>query len=212
KGCLSGCLVRIVGTIVAGSLVTFIFMRITAPWAFHLGGESHTLPYWQGVGTMHAPEGNYIVLMGFGPWTGRRRTVGVTLSGPSVTGSGSLCSPHGEIYKSLRVHGSFINRGIGADTDGEPMWLGLQERLNFIGSNSDTRISVNFRGKWNNPDLELDDHGSLRRMFNPDGSRWSGKPSKRPEPGAPLELILHPGSRSEFDQLCAAAQAKKKAQ
>ena len=36
---------------------------ITSPWAFYMGGHFHPLAYWQGWGTVHAPEGDYVVLM-----------------------------------------------------------------------------------------------------------------------------------------------------
>src|SRR5262249_5299708 len=179
------------------------------PWAFHLGGEFHALGYWQGWGTIHAPEGDYVVFMRLGPWM-RGRSSFPSLSGPAVRGSGAVCSPRGEKYAVLRLSGGFMNRKIGTDTNGESMNLNLAERLNFLGTNSETRLNLGFRGRWRNPDLVLDDHGSLRRMFNTDGSRWSGDPHKRPEPGPPLELVLHPGSMSDFDQACAEARSTKK--
>jgi hypothetical protein len=82
----------------------------------------------------------------------------------------------------------------------------LSEPLNFLGTNRDSRLSFSFYGAWHNPDLALDDRGSMARAFNPDGTVYVGDPHKRPAAGAPLQLTLHRGSRSDFDSACAAAK------
>lgn len=207
QGCLTGCLLRIVGTLVVGSLVALGMFAIFAPWAFHLGGSYHPFAYWGGWGTIHAAEGDYVVYLWIGPWRGGRSTF-PSLSGPSLRGSGAICSPHGEIYDGLQVRGGFINHNIRVDTDGEPVRLSLAQRLNFLGTNGPTRLNLEFRGNWHNPDLDLNDEGNLRRMFNADGTFYTGDPHKRPSKGAPLELTLHEGSRSEFLNGCAAVKKK----
>src|SRR5262249_47883690 len=151
---------------------------------------------------IHAPEGDYIIYVIMYPFMPGRGGTGFYLSGPSIQGSGAVCSPHGEIYDSLRLSGSFVNRRIGVKTDGEPVGFSLSQRLNFLGTNSNTRLNLGFRGAWHNPNLVLDERGSLRRMFNPDGTMYTGDPHKRPEHGAPLALTLHEGGRAAFKAAC----------
>ena len=130
--------------------------------------------------------------------------------GPSVQGSGAVCTPHGETYSGLRLTGGFANRGIGVNTDGQPFSVGLSERLNFLGTNSRTRLSVAFHGEWHNPDLIMDERGSFRSDFNPDGTMYTGDPSKRPNHGPPIAVTIHEGRRSDFNAACVALAAKKR--
>jgi hypothetical protein len=64
---------------------------LLAPWGFYLGGHFHPLAYWQGWGAMHAPEGDYVVFVRISPWT-KGRSIYPSLSGPSIRGSGAVCS------------------------------------------------------------------------------------------------------------------------
>ncbi len=200
-GC-AGCLIQPLLAVLLGLVVVVAVYVIVAPWGFHLGGGFHPLAYWQGWGTVHSPDGDYVVFMRMFP---RTRGRGTYLSGPSVQGSGAVCSPQGETYP-LRLTGGFLNRRIGVNTDGEAMNLYLAERLNFLGTNGSTRLSVSFHGAWHNPDLVLDERGSFSSAFNPDGTLYSGDPRKRRQHGTPLPLTLREGSRGDFDAACAAAR------
>ena len=66
--------------------------------------------------------------------------------------------------------------------------------------------SLEFRGKWNNPDLVLDDHGSLTQAFDP-GAVLAKHSNMRPVREV-VPLTLHEGSRSDFDAACAALHKK----
>ena len=66
--------------------------------------------------------------------------------------------------------------------------------------------SLEFRGKWNNPDLVLDDHGSLTQAFDP-GAVLAKHSNMRPVREV-VPLTLHEGSRSDFDVACAALRKK----
>jgi hypothetical protein len=200
-GCL-GCLGRVFAALVLGVVLLFAITAVFAPWGYYLGGHFRPWPVWQGWGTIHAAPGDYVVFMEMFPTSSGIHT---TLSGPSVKGSGMLCSPHGEKY-NLRLSGGFSKKGIGIQTDGQPFSISLSEPLNFLAANRDTRLSVGFHGAWKNPDLVLDDRGSIARYFNPDGTLYSGDPRKHPAPGQPLMLTLHEGSRSDFNAACAAAK------
>jgi uncharacterized membrane protein YqaE (UPF0057 family) len=205
KGCAGGCLLNIAKGLGFALVVVYAVYVITSPWVFYMGGRFHPFAYWQGWGTIHAPEGDYVVLMLLTA-PRRYRGSGMYLSGPSIGGSGAVCSPHGELYDSLRVSGTFVRKGIGTNTDGEPVSLGLAQRLNFLGSNGSTRLDLSFRGAWKNPDLVLEDTGSIERVFLPNGERYqSGGAQKRRASPESLKLTLHEGSRSEFKAACAMA-------
>jgi hypothetical protein len=208
-GCLAGCLIKVLGVLgalVFGCLVVLAVYVIVAPWGFYLGGQFHPLAYWQGWGTMHGPGGDYAVVVHFFP--NPRSRSGLSLSGPSVSGSGSVCTPDGEKY-DLRLSGGFTNR-LGfrtTDTNGQPFGFTLNQRLNFLGTNYNTRLSFSFHGTWQNPNLVVNDRGTLTRAFNPDGTWTPGDRYKRPL-GEPIPLTLHPGSGSEFDAACAAVKRR----
>jgi hypothetical protein len=188
------------GFLILGSLLVLAIAAVFTPWAFYLGGQFHILPQWQGWGRMQSPAGDYLVYVQIKP---ARR--GSPMMPASVSGGGAVCTPRGESF-SLRVSGGFLNRRIGVNTDGEPFTLSLGERPNFLGTNQGSRLGFAFYGAWHNPDLVLDDRGSMARAFNPDGTAYTGDPHKRPAAGTPLQLTLHPGSRSDFDSACAAAK------
>jgi hypothetical protein len=198
--CFAGLVRSLLAFFVLGTVLVLAIAAVFTPWAFYLGGSFHILPQWEGWGRTHSPAGDYIVFVHMQP--ARRGSWGMPAS---VSGSGAVCTPRGESF-SLRVTGGFHNRRIGRDTDGEPFTISLSQRLNFLQTNSDTRLRFSLQGACHNPDLVLDDRGSVARAFNSDGTLYTGDPHKRPEPGAPLQVTLHPGSRSDFDAACSTAK------
>jgi hypothetical protein len=199
-GCLASCLGRLVDIFLFGSLVVLALYVVIAPWAFFLGGQFHPLAYWQGWGTMHGPSGDYAVFVRLFP--NPRSRSGLYLSGPGVRGSGIVCTPRGERYH-LRLSGGFTNK-LGfrtTDTNGQPFGFTLTQPLNFLSTNYNTRLSFSLHGSWQNPNLVVDDRGTVSRAFNPDGTWIPGNQNKRP-PGVPVALTLHPGSGSDFDAAC----------
>jgi hypothetical protein len=207
-GCLAGCLIKTLGVLVFGCLVVLGVYVIVAPWGFYLGGQFRPLAYWQGFGTMHGPGGDYAVFVRIFPATRGNRS-GLYLSGPSLNGSGVVCTPHGEKY-NLRLSGNFTNK-LGfrqTDTNGQPIGITLNQPLNFLSTNSYTRLSFSLHGRWQNPNLVVDDRGTLTRAFNADGTWTPSDRNNRPL-GQPIPLTLHPGSGSDFDAACAAVNAKK---
>jgi hypothetical protein len=197
-GCLAGLLRSLLIFIVLGGGLVLGIAAVFTPWAYYLGGHFHILPMWQGWGRMHSSAGDYLVFVWMQPGRGGRSRT------PSVGGSGVVCTPRGETY-SLRLTGGFQQR-VGLETDGQPMSLFLAQYLNFLGTNQDSRLKFSLYGAWHNPELVLDDRGTVARAFNPDGTLYTGDPHKRPEPGTPLQLTLHAGSRSDFNAACAAAK------
>jgi hypothetical protein len=192
-----GCFVQVLGALVFGVVVLTGVMAIVAPWGFYMGGHFHIIPNWTGWGQMHSKTaGDYALLVSFSPKTGRYR-------GPThVSGTAVICTPRGEQYK-LRLGGDFQNPH-GTDLQGKTAHLYANHYSTFSGS---TDPSLDFRGKWNNPDLVLDDHGSLNRAFDPGGALVTNH-HMRPYTQEAVPVTLHEGTKSEFNGACAALKAK----
>ena len=194
-GCL-GCLPRLLLVLALGTGLVLLITAVFAPWGFFLGGSFHIIPYWQGWGTLSAKSGTYIVFVRFEPTPNGSKV----MPHPSVKGTGYLCTPRGEIF---RMHlGGGMRRGIGTNTDGEKIDLYMDYWPAFFGNlRSDHRPSVGFRGKWENPNIVADDHGSIFRAFNPDATVDRGH-SNKPYPGDIIPVTLVPGSYSDFERAC----------
>jgi hypothetical protein len=106
----------------------------------------------------------------------------------------------------MRVSG-YMERHMGASTDGKRMDMQLYRRPWYWGwvGRWDERPRLEFHGAWHNPDLVLDDRGSLDRAFNADSTLRSGPtPARTGKQGS--QIILHEGSKSEFEAACAEVQ------
>jgi hypothetical protein len=172
---------------------------VFAPWGFYLGGQFHILPYWQGYGTLQAGSGKYFVYVRFEPTSSGGRT----LPASWVKGAAYLCSPRGETFP-MHLGGS-MRRGIGKDTDGEKISLYMYYwPVAFGNFTSDHRPSIELRGQWENPNLVMDDHGSIHRAFNSDGTVDRSHNSSKPYDGEVVPVTLTPGSYSDFEAACKA--------
>jgi hypothetical protein len=90
-------------------------------------------------------------------------------------------------------------------TDGQPIHLYMDYwPLGYGGFITDHRPSLRFRGHWQNPKLEMDDHGSIANAFEPDGTVYRGHTPNRPYSTEGIPITFMEGPRSEFDQACAA--------
>ena len=169
---------------------------VFTPWAFFMGGHFHVNPKWTGWGRMHSNiVGDYVIYMSISPYFGRGRSL------TDITGRGALCTQHGDNY-TLDVGGSF-QKHPGIDLQGKTAVI-YAHNYSRYGRQYDP--SLEFRGKWNNPDLVLDDHGSLTQAFDP-GAVLAKNSNMRPVREV-VPLTLHEGSRSDFDAACAALQKK----
>jgi len=195
-GCL-GCLPRLLLFVALGLGLFLLVTAVFAPWGFFLGGKFHIIPDWQGWGTLQAKSGKYVVYVRFQP----RRSGSRVYPEPSVGGIAYLCSPRGETF---RMHlGGGMRRGIGLSTDGEKITLYMNYYPTFFGNlRSDHRPSIELRGQWHNPDITMDDHGSISRAFEPDGTVTRSNDPKRPYPGEIVPVTLVPGSYSDFEATC----------
>lgn len=159
-----------------------------------MGGHFHWLPKWQGVGLLHGKDsgGDYALYVRLWAIPASRQ----------VTGSGVLCTPRREKFK-LDVSGAF-EKNIWRDTNGKKAELFLVNRTaGCPPCLKNSGINLELHGQWNNPDLVLDDHGSLSNYFFPDATLIAtGGP--RPGPRGVATVTLHEGTRDEFEAACAA--------
>lgn len=168
---------------------------VFTPWAFYMGGHFHINPKWTGWGRMHSNiAGDYVIYLSISPYFGRGRSL------TDITGKGAICTQRGDNYP-LNVGGSFQSHP-GIDLQGKTAVIYAH---NY--SKSHYEPSLEFRGKWNNPDLVLDDQGSLSRAFDP-GGVLAKNAHTRPDTHEVVPLKLHEGSRSDFDAACAALKTK----
>jgi hypothetical protein len=184
-GCL-GCLTRTALILLLGSVLVVAIDAVFAPWAFFFGGRMHVVPMWQGIGHLHSSSGDYVLYVYFSPRPSRS---GLYL--PYFTGWGYLCTPRGERF-SLRATAG-LREHVGIDTNGKAMNLTLYRRPWYYGftGTSDDRPRLSFSGRWANPDLVLDDGGSLSQEFLADGTLYRGPVRSRPARGEKLTLVLH---------------------
>ncbi|HEX7289165.1 MAG TPA: hypothetical protein VF532_23475 [Candidatus Angelobacter sp.] len=197
-----GCLVQLILLAVLVVVVMGGVAAITSPWAFFMGGGFHLLPTWEGWGRMHSnlAGGDYAVYVYFYPKVGR--FMGLR----HVAGDGLLCTPRGEkFYFTL---GGDFDKNMGRDSNGKSASFYLNSRTamqRFMGQSSQIRLVL--RGQWNNPDLVLDDDGSIARYFEPDGSMYTGNRAGRPYMREVVPVTLHPGSKGDFEAACQAVKS-----
>ena len=171
------------------------------PWAFYLGGKFHIMPLWQGWGRAHAKSGDYVLFVRFEPTPRGSRVIPHS----NLRGIGHLCTPRGEQFR-LHLGGS-MRPHLNLSTDGEAINLYMDYWPALYGQFiADRRPSLEVRGHWKNPDLVMDDHGSIFRAFLPDGSVYHGHDPGRPYMGEVVPITLVKGSYSEFEAACAAAR------
>jgi hypothetical protein len=194
------CLLGIIFVIVIAVVIGFGITAIVSPWGFFMGGRFHPYPQWQGWGRLHSSTaGDFVLFVSMVP--GRTARNG----GPQVKGSGILCTPRGERYE-LRVSGEF-ERHFGLDFQGKMVWLGMSSSSfsarNFGG---DRRPKLHLQGKWQNPNLVMDDQGSLSYAFEPDGALYKGDFKNRPNSRETVAVTLNEGNKADFEGACQAVK------
>ncbi len=198
-----GCLGQFVLLLVIMLIVGLGIPALITPWGFFMGGRLHLIPYWQGWGTMHSNTagGDYVIQVSFYPKISR-------YSGPRhVNGNAWLCTPRGEKF-TLRLGGDF-QKDLQRDTNGKTASFYMNNYSLKNQFNGQTRPSLDLRGKWVNPDLVLDDHGSIARNFAADGTLYGPKSPSRPYMGEIVPVTLHEGSNAEYEAACKAAKGAK---
>jgi hypothetical protein len=194
-----GCVGRIVAFLLLGAVCILLIDAVFAPWAFFLGGRFRPLAFWQGWGRLHSStRGDYAVFVRMWP------TPGGHSGYASVTGSAELCTPRGERY-SLRLGGGFLNKHVWLHSDRQPMHLYLYHRPWFYGFvSTQRRPRLDLYGAWHDPDLVMDDHGTLSTAFLPDGRLDQGPARQQPAAREIATVSLRSGGQSDFDAACLA--------
>ncbi len=197
RGCL-GCLWQAPIMLALGLLLVLAITGVFAPWAFYLGGNFHILPYWQGVGKLHAKSGDYVMYIRIEPTSrGSRMYLETNLSGNAY-----LCTPRGEQF---RMHmGGGMRKHLNLSTDGEKIHLYMHNWPWNGAFVVDHRPSLELKGHWQNPNLVMDDDASIQRAFQLDGSVYAGHDPNHPYNGEIVPVTFHPGSYSEFEAACKA--------
>ena len=190
-----GCLVQVLGALALGAVVMLAVYALIAPWAFYMGGHFHLNPQWTGWGRMHSKlAGDFILYVQISPGKASSHYRAV----PHISGQGYLCTPRGDRYR-LRLGGDF-GKASGVDLQGKTASLYMN---NYTAFSSSTAPSLEFRGRWNNPDLVLDDQGSLTRAFDPGGALVTNH-HMRPYVQEVVPLTLHEGNWSDYESACSA--------
>jgi hypothetical protein len=196
-GCL-GCLFQVTLLLVVGGVLVLAMTGLFFPWAFYLGGKFHILPYWQGWGKAHAKSGDYLLFVRIEPTT---RGSKMYLS-TNLTGIAYVCTPRGE---SIRLNlGGGMRKHLNLSTDGEAISLYMNYwpwNAQFI---NDTSPRLELRGHWRNPKLVMDDHSSIARAFQPDGTVYHGHDPNRPYMSEIVPITLSQGSYWDYKSACAA--------
>jgi len=191
-----GCFAQAVLLLALLVVVLFGLPAVFTPWGFYLGGNFHIIPYWQGWGKLHAKTGDFALFVRIEP-----SRHGNSRYGTYVTGVAYLCTPRGETF---RMHlGGTMPPHVGISTDGKPLRLRMFRYSTFSG---DERPQLDLRGQWQNPNLVMNDGGSLTYGFNPDGSVYEGHDPNRPHGVDPLPVTLNQGSYSGFEAACSAGR------
>ncbi len=195
-----GCLMQLMFLLVIVVVVLLGLPAIFTPWGFFMGGRFHIIPMWQGWARMHSNKagGDYVLYMWFAPKTGRR--MGLT----HVAGYGELCTPRGEKF-FLSVGGDF-EKTLRLDTNGKKASFYMDNRSVASQFSGQRAPYLELRGKWNNPDLVMDDHGSIARAFEPDGTLYTGHSPSRPYMAEVVPATMHEGSKSEYEAACKAVK------
>jgi hypothetical protein len=103
--------------------------------------------------------------------------------------------------------GNFQKKHVGLDTDHESLDLSMYYRpWLFANFTTERRPYFDLRGSWNNPDLVMEDRGTLASVFLPDGHVYLGPENNQSPTGDNLSITLTPGSWSEFEAACKAAR------
>jgi hypothetical protein len=194
-GCLLGCLGQLIKYFALGMVLVLGITAAFKPWGFFLGGKFHVIPSWQGWGILHAKNGNYVVRVDMNTNIQGRRS-------SDLRGTAYLCTPHGERFR-LTLTGN-MGKHLHLSTDGEAIHLGMSYMPYGSSFSGDTRPNLELRGHWQNPNLVMDDNGSISRAFQPDGSVYRGHDGSRPYPGDIVPITLSQGPSSDFEAACAA--------
>jgi hypothetical protein len=187
-----------IGALFFGVIVVILLMLALYPWAFRIGGQLTPLTVWTGYGRLHSASGAnsalYVRLVFHMP-RGR--------GGSNLRGSALLCTPQGRTY-SYNLSGSVLKAWQSTEGKTTVLYLaGPQEDKSNRG--------FELRGVWRGGSLEMDDRGTMRRWFLPDGSLSpTNLPTHLLKPSDLAQTTLSFGSKEDFETLCKSPAADGK--
>jgi hypothetical protein len=185
-GCLTGLLTGLVLALLIVGVVVGAADAVFAPWAFYLGGRFHPWPGWQGIGTVHTDAGDYGLYLSMMP---QPSGPGSRSNLPYLRGTAEVCTPRGERFR-MRLSAS-LHEHPGTDTNGMAIDVTMYTRRWNYSWTNEARPRLELRGRWQNPDLVMDDRGTLSRAFLPDGTAYLGPTRNQPRVGKPLTIVVH---------------------
>ena len=194
-----GCLGRLGQIVILLAIAGFglvLLSGVLYPWAFYLGGNFHVLPYWQGWGRLHAKSGDYLMYVFIQPTPRGSKMYLET----DLTGMSYVCTPHGE--KIRLTLGGGMRKHLNLSTDGEAIHLYMHRWSWNRAFITEHRPRLELSGHWLNPNLVMDDKGSIGRAFQPDGTVYSGSNAGRPYVTEIVQVTFVPGSYSDFASAC----------
>jgi hypothetical protein len=196
-GCL-GCLWHVGVILVLATIAYLATIGVFAPWAFYLGGKFHITPYWQGWGRLHAKSGDYLLFVRIQPTSkGSKMYLETNLSGTA-----HLCTARGENIP-LKLGGG-MPKHLKLSTDGEAIHLGMGYwpwNAQFVADHSPT---LQLRGHWQNPNLVMDDQGSIAKAFQPDGTVYRSHDRNRAYSPEVVPVTFVEGGYGTFSAACTA--------
>ena len=170
-------------------------LGVFAPWAFYMGGKFHITPYWQGWGRAHTANGDYLIYVLISPSSNSSKMYLST----SVAGRVNVCTPRGENL-ALKMRGG-MRKHLNLSTDGESIWLGMH-RMSWRQFNGDYSPSLELRGHWQNPNLVMDDEGSIAKAFRPDGTPYGAHDRNRSPSKEVVPITLIEGTYTDYRTAC----------
>jgi hypothetical protein len=169
-------------------------------WSFYLGGNFHILPMWQGVGKAHARSGEYVLYVLIYPETRNLKTYLHT----NLTGTANVCTSRGEDI--FLVLGGGMRRNLSVSTDGEEIGLYVHRRSWSGGSPQAAPPRLEFQGHWRNPNLVMDDQGTIAKAFLPDGTVAPDRNHNHSNAPEVVPITFSAGSVSDYRSACKAMQ------
>jgi hypothetical protein len=171
-GCL-GCLGSLVGLAVLAFAVVIGLNALLAPWNFYMGGHFHWLAGWQGWGRLETQTsgGAYDLWIRLEPVTPAYRK-------SPIQGLAYLCTPRGERIR-LKLGGS-MPRTHGTDLTGVPLHFYMDHYTPMNPFNADYRPYIDLYGAFGDRVLVMEDHATIARAFNPDGTVHRGPGPSQP--------------------------------
>ncbi len=181
-GCLGSLLVGI-----AAVLVVYLGLY---PWAFNIGGRFTPWTQWTGYGKLQASTGaNYGLYVRFWltPYRGRG-------PGNNLRGDALLCTPRGITYP-YDLRGNIKNAW--STTEGKHTDLYLH-----VPKGGKALREFDLYGVWRNGELVLDDKGTMRFSFQPDGTLApKGWVTRSPSPDHAFMTLAY-GTKEDFEAFC----------